>query len=183
MDNEDVQRVIASVRCITQKAEAKPSQKPNKTFRQLEPNENIVLSFDTETTNDIYQKLLFGSCSVYRYGKLFKTWIFHGEELEKPKHKQEFEILQKYAKQNGIELVSREQFVSDVFLEYAYFQRALVIGFNLPFDISRIAISVSHSRTLSNGFSFKFSNDNLSEILTSIGFANFAFSERTSHIP
>jgi len=57
-----------------------------------------VLVFDTETTNDEYQNLKFGSFQYYHYGKLENQAIFYGNVTET-----ELAILQEYSKNhNGL---------------------------------------------------------------------------------
>lgn len=65
-------------------------------------------------------------------------------------------VIRAYAKQCGLTLRSRESFVKEVFYKYAYAYGALAVGFNLPFDISRLAtaISTSHAHDMRNAFSF-----------------------------
>ena len=58
---------------------------------------------------------------------------------------------------SGVELrlCSRREFVEGVFWQWAYKAGALVVGFNLPFDLSRLAVDWGTARggRFSNGFS------------------------------
>ena len=51
------------------------------------------------------------------------------------------------------------EFIENVFFRIGYELRALIIGFNLPFDISRLAINhgPSRGRVMKGGFSFQLS--------------------------
>ena len=107
--------------------------------RHLEPAD-LVLVFDTETRTDHAQALLFGSYQVWRTGRLRQEGLFHGDVTPK-----ELRVLERYVGEHTsatgghLKLLSREAFVRRVFLPLAAVADARVVGFNLPFDLSRIA--------------------------------------------
>jgi len=125
-----------------------------------------ALLWDTETTLGLEQKLNFG---IWRFCKLkdgvyvsLQEGIFYRDGLP---HADVHKIL-RYAKSklaDGLapeadrELVvyTRATFVEHVFWE-AVRAGALIVGFNLPFDISRIAVRWTEARN--GGFSFVLSN-------------------------
>ena len=118
---------------------------------------NIRLIFDTETTVDQYQNLTFGSCLIQtRISSGFKEewYLFYGDIPQDKK-----EIIEEYGKEHNIIVMSVKEFVDNVFYPYAYKMRAEVIGFNLPFDLSRLALYYGISRKAEDGFSFKLSED------------------------
>jgi hypothetical protein len=118
-------------------------------------NPNIQLIFDTETTTDQYQNLLFGSCLVRtKISSGFKGewYLFYGNISEENR-----KTIEQYGKEHNINVMSVRGFVDDIFYHYAYRIRAEVIGFNLPFDVSRLAIGYGISRKARDGFSFKLS--------------------------
>jgi hypothetical protein len=110
------------------------------------------LIFDTETTLDPAQKLKFGA---YRRCKLvgrkyvcISEGIFHDDDLPK----NELELLQKFQSdpptlaavehfpsETQISLQSRSSFVRRVFWKSVR-GGELIVGFNLPFDLSRLAV-------------------------------------------
>ena len=100
-----------------------------------------VLVLDTETTVDQYQNLKFGSCCLYINGKLDKTIIFYSEDLKED----EVKTLKDYTDKHQYILMSQEDFVGNIFFPKAYHERARVVGFNLPFDLSRLAIHYGES--------------------------------------
>ena len=51
------------------------------------------------------------------------------------------------------------EFVDKIFYPYAYRMRCEVIGFNLPFDLSRLAIAYGIARKSDDAFSFQLSDD------------------------
>ena len=121
-----------------------------------------ALVLDTETTLDLEQSLTFG---VWRFCKLQGTeyvaileGIFHRDGLAK----KDIQTIRAYSKKhlaNGLtdgadrklSVSSRSEFVKDIFWESVR-AGALIVGFNLPFDISRIAARWTVARN--GGFSF-----------------------------
>jgi hypothetical protein len=115
-----------------------------------------TLLFDTETTTDASQALRFGTYQVRKAADLYEAGIFYDPEgitLE------ELVTLKTYASKHGLELLTRDQFADQVFYRYGYSFRGRIVGFNLPFDISRIAIRHGPARgRMRGGFSFKISD-------------------------
>lgn len=131
-----------------------------------------VLVFDTETTVDESQALLFGCWRYYRPGPggrlvLGDEGLFYADELptESPKA---LLVLREYAATAAtaapggrLRLLSRDHFINQVFYPAAYDNRATVVGFNLPFDISRVAIDAAEGRGRNlRGFSFTLARGN-----------------------
>ncbi|MGB3306362.1 MAG: hypothetical protein WBA63_09285 [Thermomicrobiales bacterium] len=109
-----------------------------------------VLVFDTETTTDPTQRLLFGVWRVYHENTLIDEGLFHGDDLGIEDRVK----LRAYARthradterREPLRLLSRREFLTDVFWPVAYKQRGLVVGFNLPFDLARIAVGSGTAR-------------------------------------
>jgi hypothetical protein len=106
------------------------------------PPPEQVLVLDTETLVDAGQALLFGSARVYRAsGRLVREMLIHADDLGPG----DLAILRDYVATHAAEgggrlrLLSRRDFLRQVFWPIAYKARALVVGFNLPFDLSRLA--------------------------------------------
>jgi len=131
-----------------------------------------VLLFDTETTTDTTQRLTFGS---YRLCERLKNrgvlvckeeGLFYADDLAETNPEglaclQEYVKTQKANVDRGfprrLKLLSRTGFVDRVFWRYAYMAKALVVGFNLPFDLSRLALDCGKAqRGYRGGFSFIF---------------------------
>lgn len=128
-----------------------------------------VLIFDTETTIEPTQRLTFGS---YRFGTwrrdgtltIHEEGLFHADTLAAD-DPEGFALLSGYAaihepdttglnRNRGLVFRSCRDFLDNV-LWPAIHQDALIVGFNLPFDISRIACDVSPARGRhQGGFSF-----------------------------
>jgi hypothetical protein len=132
-----------------------PNNKKKSTDREDGHSNALVLIFDTETTNDEYQNLKFGSCGVWANKTLMEFIVFYNEALLK---EPEISILSAYANEHGYTLMSRTDFVEKVFYPYVYTSGAVCVGFNLPFDLSRLAIGFGKARKkMTGGFSFQLS--------------------------
>ena len=115
-----------------------------------------ILVVDTETTTDLYQNLKFGYFEVYVGKRFEKCGLFYNKKILKEK---EFQILKNFVGQNKIELFSIEDFRT-IFLYEVFDLKSRCIGFNLPFDLTRIAIKSTNGRKYyKNGFSLLYSND------------------------
>lgn len=131
---------------------------------EIQPLGDRVLVFDTETKTDIYQNLTFGSCCIYQFmqgGNISNVLSHNIEELLNPNiykddyilekeiifyadgiQKKNLKILTDYCDSNKITLISQTKFINEIFLKEVWEKQTLCVGFNLPFDISRIAIDV-----------------------------------------
>lgn len=123
---------------------------------QVNQSSSLVLVFDTETTVDEFQNLMFGSCGIWSNGKETKLVIFYNEELLK---QQEIQIIRDFASRSNYEVMTCREFVTRIFYPYVFFARAKCVCFNAPFDLSRLAISYGRSRIYPKGFSFKLSDN------------------------
>jgi hypothetical protein len=121
------------------------------------PPSNHALIFDTETTNDARQQLRFGVYQLRDDGVLVEEGLFYDPiELSDV----ERSTLYGFAARRGLEVRTAQEFVDDVFYCYLYDLGALCIGFNLPFDLSRLALGHgSARRSMRGGFSLRLSED------------------------
>ena len=120
-------------------------------------NNGMTLTFSTETTSDQHQTLTFGSCAVWINGSLYKICIFHDENLDSKKVdaiKEVGETLQE-EKDCIVTVSSKDEFVTRVFYPYVYEARAKCVGFDLPYELSRIASSWGTARKIQDAFSMK----------------------------
>jgi hypothetical protein len=133
-------------------------QKPKRKASKVPPSPWAVI-FDTETTTDAGQALRFGTYQVRKAGELYEEGIFFDPEGMTP---EELTTLRTYANEHKLELLTRDQFADQVFYRIGYLCRATTIGFNLPFDISRIAIAHNSARTeMRGGFTFRLSHQKI----------------------
>jgi hypothetical protein len=127
-----------------------PKGRKNKVWRL--PRAMFV--FDTETRTDASQRLTFGSYRFFVDNELREEGLFYADDLPSKDRK----TLEKYvAAQNrrGIRLLllTRRDFLKKLY-KAAYKGRAMLVGFNLPFDLSRIAFTARPARgRFAGGFS------------------------------
>jgi hypothetical protein len=144
--------------------ETPPPAKPRPWWKQ--PPSRFALFFDTETRSDGAQQLRFGCYQLWEGDRRRERGIFYDPESVKPA---EFAELQQVARSRGHRLMTTAEFVDRVFYPSAK-AGAMIVGFNLPFDISRIAIhhdtaravrrrNGTVDRSMQGGFTFKFSSD------------------------
>jgi hypothetical protein len=129
-----------------------------------------VVIFDTETTIDKTQRLLFGSYRFCQWSEerdrlvCREEGLVYADDLRKT-NPEGFACLQNYAEANSaetapdcpdaIKFLSRSEFAEDVLYQSGYKTRALIVGFNLPFDLSRVAVDCGAGRgRFRGGFSF-----------------------------
>jgi len=140
------------LRCHVEKAK---ETKRNFIPRMVNANNSIVLTFDTETTTDEFQNLIMGSCGIWINDKLERFIVFHDDDLDH----NILTTIQKFCIKNNYEILSRARFVDEIFYPYVYKSRAICVGFNLPFDISKLQSYFTESRKMKNGFSFRLSEN------------------------
>lgn len=132
------------------------SRKDRHPYRSTSEPSEWSLVFDTETETGAAQQLRFGTYQVRRASVLIEEGVFFDEQI--PPH--DLATLQACLKGHpNRQLRPLPDFIENVLFYYAYDLRALCIGFNLPFDISRIALEHdSARRAMKGGFTFKLSD-------------------------
>jgi hypothetical protein len=107
-----------------------------------QPYGERVLIFDTETTTDHAQRLLFGFFRLYQEERLVLEGLIVTDVLAH----NDMEAVSTYAAKCRIPIYSRESFVEEVFYPEVYVRGSLCVGFNLPFDLARIAVHAGCGR-------------------------------------
>ncbi|WP_433973937.1 hypothetical protein [Tunturiibacter lichenicola] len=115
-----------------------------------------MLVFDTETRIDATQRLTFGSYRFILDGECQEEGLFFPNDLPD----QDRKVLERYARDHPAEatntdlkLLTLQQFLSK-FYQAVYKGRCLLVGFNLPFDLSRISRDATAARgRFAGGFS------------------------------
>ncbi|HEX4737730.1 MAG TPA: hypothetical protein VH331_09220 [Allosphingosinicella sp.] len=138
-----------------------------------------TLVFDTETRTDAGQALRFGTYQVRKAEELVGSGIFYDPATVTA---EELDTLRAYAGSAGLALLTRDEFADRIFYRFGYSYRATIVGINLPFDISRIAIghSTSHAKDMRGGFSFQISESPwvprvlVKHVSSSLSFMRFA---------
>jgi hypothetical protein len=109
---------------------------------------NNILVFDTETYTDTKQELRVGYFEEYTGGSCTSASFFGPENARG-------NVLRAY---ESASFLSTDEFRRKL-SKFAYSSNSLVVGFNLPFDISRIASEWSPARgNYEGGFSFALTN-------------------------
>lgn len=126
------------------------------------PND-MVLIFDTETTIDPSQRVRVLFYQLRVGGRLDEEGAaYDPEALAAP----EVATLQAYCRKCGLsEPLTLDGFRERIFFGCAYDGGAEIVGFNLPFDLARIAVDweparvTKYRRKMRGGFSLKMSHD------------------------
>jgi hypothetical protein len=92
------------------------------------------LTFDTETTTELGQRLRLVQFQVRKGNTVTEQGIAVGPRLPRA----ERAIVEAYCREHGYQLLTLEKFI-DLFFLIGFDRRGLIIGFNLPFDLSRLA--------------------------------------------
>src|SRR5438128_4886549 len=115
-----------------------------------------MLVWDTETRIDATQPLTFGSYRFILDGQCLEEDLFYADDLPA----EDLPILEQYiathsadATDKRLHLRTRREFI-DIIYRAVYKGRCLLVGFNLPFDLSRIAYDFKSARgRFAGGFS------------------------------
>ena len=130
--------------------------RPRKRWRV--PGEIVV--FDTETRTDPKQSLTFGGYRCIIHGQCVEEGLFYGDGLSP----NELATLRNYVKHYrplgggqhppNLQLRSVAKFLDEILFKDFYKGRALLVAFNHPFDLSRLAHDCSSARRrYAGGFS------------------------------
>ena len=176
--SEPIDRLVIALRAYVTRAPKKPKAgakvAQNKTpggravdwrkYVQRVPPSDWVLVFDCETRTTPDQRLRFGAYQLRYKGQIWERGAFYEPDVLTA---DELAILRQVmadeeAKSDGerIRLRTRAEFVDEVFYGSGYAVGAQIVGFNLPFDLSRLAIRhASARRSMRGGFSLTLSED------------------------
>jgi hypothetical protein len=123
------------------------AEKPARAQKQWK-RPKAMLIFDTETRVDASQRLTFGSYRFIVDGVCLEEALFYGDDLPGG----DLKVLQNYIKMHQAEainkqlrILTRREFVDKLY-RAAYKGRCLLVAFNLPFDISRVAYDFTTAR-------------------------------------
>ncbi len=120
-----------------------------------------MMVIDTETRTDATQRLTFGSYRFIEAGECLREFLFYGDDLPN----KDRGMLERYVAthqaetgENGVstlDLLTRAELVKRLYLN-AYKAQCLLVAFNFPFDISRIASGfVNARRRYAGGFTLR----------------------------
>jgi hypothetical protein len=144
------------LRAYVESAQRDPGKFRRSGGQNLQGAADWSVVFDTETTTDPGQAVRIGFCRVYYKDELRRHVLFYADDLSPS----DLRAVKQYAKA-GLEIMPHEEFIDTIFYKYGYHLRAMIIGFNLPFDLSRLAVSHTSARgAMRGGFSLKLSPRN-----------------------
>ena len=208
-----VQRIPVAVRGYTifeDKPQKKKTDKqktnefqPKEFFDEFEnakkqPSEYILV-FDTETTVNAAQNLTIGTYQVYEGLRLIEKGIFYDPKTLREYDPNGLTVIINYCERQNQNVKSKSErlkkpieipeFIENVFYKYAYDLRGTVVGFNLAFDISRLAIGHDRLKDGSSlyrgGFTLKLSESrearmHIRHISSKLSFFQFG-DEKSNH--
>src|ERR1700730_13915238 len=153
--SDPVDRLLISLRAYVTRAPRKPKkgEKGGKTkaiwrdprdYYPHNPPSDWVLVFDCETRTTPDQRLRFGAYQLRYKGQLMERGSFYEPDvLSAAEQALLHQVMEEeIAASDGerIRVLTRAEFVDQVFYDSGYAIGAQIVGFNLPFDISRLAI-------------------------------------------
>ena len=168
MNNQTTRDI--SLRCyvppIGKEREAKRPRKSVKRGNDRGYGAEMELIIDTEELPDLAHQLRFGIAHLHRNAskpeKPARSWIFYDPHtpaavgLTRPLSDDEIKLLQQMADRHGAELLTIDDFIDNVFFKYVKGQKVTVIGANLFFDLTRLAVSHYPARgNMAGGFGLR----------------------------
>jgi hypothetical protein len=151
-------RLPIALRAYVPPPAAKPSGQPPRETRSHKPTQPSVwtLLFDTETTVDAAQRLRVGAYQFRKGDDVDEAGLFYDPTILS---EDELALLRQVCRERGRMLRTVAEFIDEVLFARAYDLRASIVGFNLPFDISRLAFRHGSARgkAMRGGFTFKLS--------------------------
>jgi hypothetical protein len=174
--SEPIDRLVIALRAHVRRApkKPKPGSKPARNtlpgavnWRELAPRttpSDWVLVFDCETRTTPDQRLRFGGYQLRYKGEVSQRGAFYEPDVVS---KDEIAILEQVidderSNSDGVPIYLRKraEFVDEIFYRSAYAVGAQIVGFNLPFDLSRLAVRhASARRAMKGGFSLTLSEN------------------------
>lgn len=161
--------LTVALRAYSTLADPKQKRPPARRRRRARLAKSVLI-LDVETTTDPTQRLVFGT---YRYCRRLKNGglrcvaegLFYADDLP-TSDPEGVAALKEYVATRAadvapgcnpqLRLLSRTEFVNKVVWPAVGQAGALVVGFNLPFDLSRLAVDAGVGRgCLRGGFSFQ----------------------------
>ncbi len=110
------------------------------------------LIFDTETTTDETQRLRIGTYQLREGEVLRESGIFFDSAALS---RAEINLLRRFGTDRRLKVITVREFIDTVFIPAVQYWKATVVGFNLPFDLSRLAEGHADARgNMRPGLSF-----------------------------
>ncbi|PWT86475.1 MAG: hypothetical protein C5B58_01315, partial [Acidobacteria bacterium] len=131
----NILRTPIAIRAYTERPNSKP-------LGNLPVKEGLTASkwtvvVDTETSTEATQRFRLGFFQIRKESRLETSGVFFDPKVVS---KPEEQLIRGYASANKLKVLTLAEFRSAILLRYGYTRHATVVGFNLPFDISRVAL-------------------------------------------
>lgn len=150
----------------------------------------ISIIFDTETFTDPAQRMRFGAYQIREHGELDEIGLFHPDDVNSDDLAALRRAMRELPQTDGVRLrlISRAEFVEHAIFRWGLDGRGVIVGFNLPFDLSRIATSHSYAKkSMKGGFSFTLAERRpavrVKHLSQRASFINFAGKTNFDHDP
>lgn len=157
MNNQDFLQI--AVRAYAVPLENKTRKQKRRRNKDQWPD--LTLLFHCDTSSDISNRLIFGAYRVYHGVHLVDEALFYAEDLPKEMQEQLKEYCGTHTEGDmtsgpSLRLLSRSEFLKQILFEVGYKARGVVVGFDLPFHLSRLAATWTKARVerYAEGFSF-----------------------------
>lgn len=139
-----------AIRAYTERPDRKPlGSLPGK--QSLTASKWAVV-FDCETSVDLSQRFRVGFFQTRENSTLERSGLFFDPKAVSTTEKK---LITSYAHAHELEVLDVDDFRTDILLKYGYTRHATIVGFNLPFDISRVALGHGAARRdKRGGYSF-----------------------------
>jgi len=148
MSHRELTSLAISVRVYPNPPETVRAARQQTSWRRPD----AMLVFDTETRIDATQRLTFGSYRFVIAGRCLEEALFYGDDLPMNDRR----VLERYVatphnvgtpdnRARKLPLLTRREFL-EKFYRAVYKGRCLLVGFNLPFDLSRVAYDFTNAR-------------------------------------
>lgn len=175
---DPIDRLIIQLRAYV----AGPRKRQGSSRKRPAWTSGICVVFDTETTTDASQRLRFGAYQIRDRGALIARGLFYADNApadDRADLKAGFTTLRPTDAGEHVELISRAEFIEHILFGWGQDVGALIVGFNLPFDLSRLATAHTYGKgSMKGGFSFTFAdkrpNIRVKHLSQRAAFINFA---------
>lgn len=149
------ERPIA-VRAYATPATIRPSPPHRSKDADIGPSAWTLVT-DIETESDAAQQLRFGTFQLRKDGDIEEAGLFYDPLTLTDAERS---VLHSYAAKRGYAVYTTEEWIEEIFFAYVYDRNARYVGFNNPFDLSRLAIGHDSARGhMRGGFTFRLSSD------------------------
>jgi len=137
------------------RAYARPAKRRRRNRPKPLHGPDLALVLDTESRTDLSQRLTFGSARLYELprGRLGREWLIATDDLPAD----DLAVLGRYvgdhadSRGRSIRLITRAEFAEHVLWKIGFEARALIVGFNLGFDLARLAVGWQSARGFAAG--------------------------------